>query len=516
MVKTLKGINIPLNRAEGDLEIRVEIEDGLITEAWSAGTMFRGFENMMRGRGALDGLVITPRVCGICSLTHLTAAVEALDAIAGVTPPDNARRLRNLALMVETIQSDVRQALLMFMVDFANREAYQDHQLGAEAEKRYSPLEGRAAIEVIRESKRLLQIVAIIGGQWPHTSFMVPGGVTSIPEISKILQCRIIYERFSSWYEQSILGCSIERWLEIRSVNDLNSWLDENPLHRESEVGFFIRFARLAGLDSLGKGPGRFLSYGNFTLPAETSLAGIGGRLMGAGFAVGTEVFPFEAGKISEDISHSWYEQGPAPAHPFAGTTTPYASGQSSQSYSWIKAPRYGGEVVETGPLAEMIINGDPLFHDMIAKDGPNVFARELARLVRPAHLLNPMATLLSELLEKREDSFYCVVKGIPDGEGAGMIQAARGALGHWVKVQDGKIAHYQIITPTSWNGSPRDERGLRGAWEEALIGTPIKDIKNPVEAGHVVRSFDPCLVCAVHSIQKGKKKGFLSIGINR
>ena len=258
MVKTLKGINIPLNRAEGDLEIRVEIEDGIITEAWSAGTLFRGFENMMRGRGALDGLVVTPRVCGICSLTHLTAAVEALDAIAGITPPDNARRLRNLALMVETIQSDVRQAMLMFMVDFANHKAYQDHPLGVEAQTRYSPLEGRAAIEVIRESKRLLQIVAIIGGQWPHTSFMVPGGVTSIPEISKILQCRIILERFCSWYERSILGCSIERWLEIRSIDDLNNWLDENPSHRESEVGFFIRFARQAGLDSLRQGTQSF------------------------------------------------------------------------------------------------------------------------------------------------------------------------------------------------------------------------------------------------------------------
>ncbi len=516
MVTTIKGINIPLNRAEGDLQIKVEIEDGIITEAWSAGTLFRGFENMMRGRGALDGLVITPRVCGICSLTHLTAAVEALDAIADVTPPDNARRLRNLALMVETIQSDVRQALLMFMVDFANREAYQDHQLGVEAEKRYSPLKGRSAIEVIRESKRLLQVVAIIGGQWPHTSFMVPGGVTSIPEISKILQCRIIYERFCSWYEQSILGCSINRWLEIRSIDDLNIWLDESSAHRESEVGFFIRFARLAGLDSLGKGPGRFLSYGNFTLPAETTLPGIGGRLIGAGFAVGTEVFPFEAGKISEDISHSWYEQGVAPVHPFSGSTTPYASGQGSQAYSWIKAPRYGGEVFETGPLAEMIINGTPLFQDLIAENGPNVFTRELARLVRPTYLLNPMATLISELLEKREDIFYSPVKNIPDGEGAGLIQAARGALGHWVKIKDQKIAHYQIITPTSWNGSPRDEHGVRGAWEEALIGTPTKDINNPVEAGHVVRSFDPCLVCAVHTVKKGQKREVLPGGFNR
>jgi uptake hydrogenase large subunit len=516
MVMTFKRINIPLNRAEGDLEIRVEIENGIITEAWSSGTMFRGFEEMLRGRGALDGLVVTPRVCGICSITHLTAAVEALDTIAGITPPDNARRLRNLALMVETIQSDIRQAILMFMVDFANKEAYRDHPLGEDALDRYSPLAGRAAIEVIRESKLLLQIVAIIGGQWPHTSFMVPGGVTSIPEISKILQCRIIFERFRSWYERSILGCSVERWQEIRGRSDLEAWLEENPAHREGEVGFFIRFARLAGLNSLGKGPNRYISYGNFPLPQETSMEGTGGRLTRSGFAIGTDVFSFEAANITEDISHSWFLQGGEPLHPFAGITKPYASGQGSRLYSWVKAPRYGGEVVETGPLAEMIIAGNPLFRDLITQDGPSAFVRELARLTRPAHLLGPMATWINELLERREDSFYRTVKTIPDGEGAGMIQAARGALGHWVKVLDGKISHYQIITPTSWNGSPRDKHGVRGAWEEALIGTPIKDITNPVEAGHVIRSFDPCLVCAVHCLQKETRKGSLLIGLNR
>jgi uptake hydrogenase large subunit len=516
MVKTSKGVTIPLNRAEGDLEIRVEVDNGIVSEAWSTGTLFRGFEEMMRGRGVLDGLVVTPRICGICSLTHLTAAVEALDAIAGVTPPDNARRLRNLALMVETIQSDIRQAVLMFMVDFANSDAYADHPLAEEARARYAPLEGRAAIEVVRESKRLIQVVGIIGGQWPHTSFMVPGGVTSIPEISKILQCRIIVERFRAWYERSILGCSVERWLEVQSVSDLAAWLNEKASHRDSEIGFFIRFSRMARLSTLGKGPNRFLSYGSFPLPRDTAVQGGGERLMRSGWADGVSVSSFEPAKITEDISHSWFEQGSGPLHPFEGETKPYASGQSGRLYSWVKAPRYDGKAAETGPLAEAVVGGNPLFREMVARDGANVLARELARFVRPAYFLNPMKIWLDELLARREDGFYNPVKGIPDGQGAGLIQAARGALGHWVKVENEKITHYQIITPTAWNGSPRDDRGVRGAWEEALIGTPIKDIKNPVEAGHVVRSFDPCLVCAVHCLRKGRKGGVVTGGLGR
>ncbi len=503
MAKRMKGLNIPLNRAEGDLEVLVDVEDGVITEARSSGTMFRGFEEMMLGRGALDGLVITPRICGICSLTHLTAAAEALDAICGVRTPDNARRLRNLALMTETVQSDVRHAILMFMVDFANEKAYQNHPLFKEAQFRYAPAQGMMTHEVIRETKRLLKIAAIIGGQWPHTSFMVPGGVTSIPDTTKILQCSMIINKFRLWYEANILGCSIERWQHIKSEKDLDNWFDESIEHRESEVGFFIRFTRETGLDKMGCGPNRFLSYGNFPLPENSSVSGQNGRLLSSGFAEGTSVQPFDHEYIREDLSHSWYEQGHEPRHPFKGVTQPHAVGQGADLYSWVKAPRYDGKVVETGPLAEQIIDGNPLFHDLVKINGPSLFSRQLARLTRPATLLPTMAIWSDELTAHHRDEFYENVGRIPNGQGAGLIQAARGALGHWVKIVDEKIIQYQVITPSAWNGSPMDSDGNRGAWEDALMGTTIKDVNNPVEAGHIVRSFDPCLVCAVHVIKK-------------
>lgn len=506
-------IKVPLNRAEGDLEIQIEVAGGTIVDAWSSGTMFRGFEGMMKGRGALDGLVLTPRICGICSLTHLTAAVEALDAITGIRPPDNAQRLRNLALMVETVQSDVRHAVLMFMVDFANQKAYHDHPMIHEAMKRYAPLAGNATIQTIRETKRLLEVVAIIGGQWPHTSFMVPGGVTSSLDVSEILQCRIIVSHFLNWYERSILGCSVERWQAVTTGEELDRWLEETETHRESEVGFFLRFGRLAGLDNMGRGHNRFLSYGNFPLPQDTDVPGTNGRLTAAGFAESIATFTFEQEKIREDVSHSWYEGPGKAAHPFDGDSRPYASGEGGGPYSWVKAPRYDGLAVETGPLAERIMDKDLLFQDLVRLHGPNVLVRELARLTRPAKLLPVMLTWLQELQDKRGSPFYNKIETIPDGDGAGLIQAARGALGHWIKVVGEKITHYQIITPSAWHGSPRDHAGSRGPWEEALIGTPIRDESSPVEAGHVVRSFDPCLVCAVHTVRKGKKRGSLTLG---
>ena len=514
MPKTIKHLNIPVNRAEGDLEIRVDVRDHRVEDAWSSGTMFRGFEDIMLGRGPLDGLVITPRICGICSLTHLYAAVRALDTIANVTPPDNAIRLRNIALMAETIQSDIRQAILMYMADFTNAQAYRHHHLFNEAMDRYQMLKGTSVMDAIKKTKRLIEIIAIIGGQWPHTSFMVPGGVASIPDTPKIMQCRVIIDEFRKWYESRVLGCSIERWNTISSLEQLYAWLSESPDHRDSEVGFFLRFSWKAGLDTFGKGTDNYISYGNFPLPRDTAVSALNPDksikinnnrvLTAAGFAEKNLLCPLDPSKITEDISAAWFDNRQRIQHPFDGETRPYASGGTGQKYSWIKAPRYDGLAAETGPLAEMIMDGVPLFLDMIRhQKGGTALIRQLARITRPARLLPAMGTWLNELMKHRNETFYTSVKEIPDGQGAGMIQAARGALGHWVKIKNRKISHYQIITPTAWNGSPRDEAMNRGPWEEALRGVTLKHPDNPVEAGHVVRSFDPCMVCAVHTLQR-------------
>jgi len=355
--------------------------------------------------------------------------------------------------------------------------------------------------------------MAILGGQWPHSSFMVPGGVVCLPSPGDILECRQILAGFRSWYEKRILGCALERWQDVRSLADLDVWLDESPAHRESDLGFFVRFARDAGLHQTGRGHGNFISYGALDLPSDTKVAGSGGTpmLVSAGVAVGAGPRPFDQRQVAEHVTHSWFEDYEGGRHPFRGETRPYATGAEGEKYSWCKAPRYDGLPAETGPLAEMVISARPLFVDLLAQQGgPTVFSRELARLVRPAELLGPMDVWLQEMVSPGE--LYRAPKPLEEGEGFGLTEAARGALGHWLKVEEGKIAHYQIITPTAWNGSPRDGSGARGPWEQALLGTPIEDVDNPVEIGHVVRSYDACLVCTVHAFGKGGRSGRMRI----
>ena len=506
------SIDVPINRVEGDLEVSADLVDGGVVDARASGTMYRGFEKILQGRGALDGLVLTPRVCGICSTSHLAAAAAALDAIAGAAVPPEARRVRNVLLLVEHLQSDVRHAFLTFTADFAN-PAWTGRPLHEEAVRRYEPFRGETVLEAVRETRGLLEVVATLAGQWPHSSSMVPGGVVSLPASADLVRCRLLLSRFREWYERRVLGCALERFAAVASGADLDAWLDEAPSHQQSEVGFFLRFARGIGLHRTGRGCGTFLSFGSPELPEEGSAKGPdgGNRLVPAGLSRRGEVFPLDEAKVGEDVSHSWAASYSGRRHPFEGETQPYASGHEGERYSWAKAPRYDGDPAETGPLAEAAVARDPLFGSLLASEGPSTFLRELARLTRPVRMIPAIQALLAET--NAGGRFYVPPGELESGRGAGLVSAARGALGHWVTLKDGRIERYQIVTPTSWNASPRDESGVRGPMEEALVGTPVADPENPVELGHVVRSFDACLVCTVHALRLGRRAGSLRLG---
>jgi len=491
----------PLNRVEGDLEVRIQLEDNVVSDAWSAGIMYRGFENLLIGRAALDGLVLTPRICGICSTSHLKAAAKALDMFYNVKLPNNAVRIRNITLIAEKIQNDFRHAFMLFMVDFTN-PAYQQHSLFDEAVRRYKPLSGETTMQTIAETQKMLEIIAILGGQWPHSSFMVPGGVVCVPSSSDLAQCLFLMRNFRKWYERRVLGCRIERWLEVKSATDLDEWIQESDSHAQSDMGFYIRFAKEAGLERIGEGYGNFICFGSLDLPEDTKVrrSNKGRQFIPPGFFHKFKLSLFDQAKITEDVSHAWFDESDGGRHPFDGETRPYATGKESGKYSWAKAPRYDQLPAETGPLAEMVVASDPLIMDLIKNGGPNVFVRQLARLIRSAYLIPVMQQWLEETVHCNEE-FYQDHRKKENGQGYGLVEAPRGALGHWVKIKDAKIQKYQIITPTAWNASPRDASGFRGPCEEAIVGTEIKDPANPVEVDHIIRSFDPCLVCTVHYV---------------
>ena len=289
----------------------------------------------------------------------------------------------------------------------------------------------------------------------------------------------------------------------VNCAADLDDWLTESNEHSNRELGFFVRAARARGLDLIGRGHDNFLCSGGFEIPSGSSVKSrtVGSTyLFPPAFAQRDHTELFDQAMITEHVTHSWFVDYEGGKHPYEGNTEPYASGKESHKYSWAKAPRYNDLPAETGALADMLACENPLFIDLINKTGANALVRQLARIVRPAELLNAMSTWLAEI--DLRSPFYQSPPDVMTGQGFGITQAPRGALGHWIQASNGAIDRYQIITPTSWNGSPRDAAGIRGPWEEALVGTSVNNPENPVEVGHVIRSFDPCLVCTVHAVQ--------------
>jgi len=503
MKKTRKVI--PLNRVEGDLELQLEFEDRTVTQARSVGTMYRGIENLMTGRGPMDSLVITPRICGICTTAHLNAAAKALDMAYGVEIPDNARRLRNVTLMVEQLQNDIRQSVLLFMPDLIH-SSYANQPMYGEAFHRYAVLKGETTLQTVQETKRLLEIIAILGGQWPHSSFMVPGGVVTVPAASDIIHCRHILRNFRKWYEERILGCALERLDDLRSWRDLQSWLVDASGHHSSDLGFFIRYALELGLDTVGRAHDTFIGCGGPELPKDTAVGQADDpyRFAASGFHGPQGLIPLDPHHISEDISCSHFKDDQPARHPFDGRTVPLDGDSGDEKYSWAKAPRYDGQPAETGPLADMMVSEHPFYLEQVKAGGANVLLRQMARLMRPAMLLPAIDQWLSEMIDSKGPFYQDYSKKVTS-QGYGFVTAPRGFLGHWLKIENGLIANYQVITPTAWNASPADVNGVRGPWEEAIVGTTVRDPHDPVEVEHVVRSFDPCLVCTVHVIEAGE-----------
>lgn len=218
------------------------------------------------------------------------------------------------------------------------------------------------------------------------------------------------------------------------------------------------------------------------------------------------QIQPFSHLEISEHVRHSWFVDSDGGSHPWEGETKPDYQ-PNGDRYTYAKAPRYKDRVVQLGPLSDLVVAGDPLITSFVKAEGPNTWLRQFTRLHRPVMVLQEMRKTVMELIQHLGEPTYIKSEPKVDGDGYGLINAARGSLGHWLKIRAGKIENYQIISPTGWNGSPRDSSDRRGHWEESFVNLEIKDLDNPVELGHVIRSHDACLVCTVHFLKTGKRE---------
>lgn len=368
-------VDIDLNRVEGDLEFQVDLEDGVVVDARCVGTLYRGFEQIMIGRAPRDALVITPRVCGICGTAHLYAATLALEQIAHITPPAHAVQVRNLCLMAETLQSDLRQSFLFFTPDFCNAN-YAAHPLAAELRDAFTPLKGSVVRGTLKATRDVLGIVALFGGQWPHSTYMLPGGISQPANSRRILDSRGILAAVRAWFEQAVIGGRLEEWMALDSADALFRWQAAAAGRERSALGLFNRFSRDIGLHRLGRGTGHLLSYGVNPQPLSEA------RELPAGFfnADTQQIETLDQSQINEHVRHSWFLDYPGGRHPWEGETIPDHQ-PGSDRYTWAKAPRYGDKVVQTGPLAELRIAGEPLISDLLAREGDNTWLRQFARL---------------------------------------------------------------------------------------------------------------------------------------
>ena len=458
----------PVTRIEGHMkvEITVDTNGGVqqIIDARCTGTLFRGFETLLNGRSPLDAPLITQRICGVCPISHGQAAVLALENVSNWLPPTNARLMRNLTLGADFLHSHILHFYLLAALDYTAGPATQPWTPAWQIDMRPG-LESVAANlpKAIAARRQAHAMGALFSGKNPNSNSYIPGGFTTIPTTKDIDTYRQHLAAITAFIETTYLA-------DVKKVGEIYK-------------DYF----------QIGTGCRNLMAFGAFEMNDTNST-----RLFSRGYIENGAV-NVQSGLVTTDITesvkYSWYADKTENLPPTSGETLPeYPKGEA---YSWIKAPRLRSKPYEAGPLARMWINGS-------YQSGISVMDRHVARALEAVKIAKAMSGWLNGLIPGKTsyDTTYDQYSGV----GVGLSEAPRGALGHWVKIVGNKISQYQVITPTCWNASPRDNRGVPGPMEQALIGTPIEDPNQPIEALRVIHSYDPCLSCAVHIMRPDKK----------
>ncbi len=458
----------PVTRIEGHLKVDVEVDTvgGVqqVTGVKTMGTLFRGFEKVLEGRDPRDAAIITSRICGVCPTSHAQAAVLALDQASGMAVPGPARILRNLTHGACFLESHILHFYLLSLPDYIQGLGMPPWTPGFEMDRRVdkatSDLFTAHYVEAITMRRRCHEIGSLFGGKLPHTPAYIAGGFTAVP----------------SQPNMDAFGAGLEEILNFINTRYLPDVERLSSLYSDY---FFI-----------GRGYGNLLAYGAFELGGDNKLFQAGRIVNGTG-----AVQPMDAAAITEDVTHSWYKNDDNGLNPAVGESN--AEYPKNDAYSWLKAPRYATVPYECGPLARMTVNGE-------YTNGVSAMDRIRARAFEARKLALAMKEWLSELLAGDATVNEDWPNPAPANvSGMGLTEAPRGALGHWLSIGgDGKLARYQVITPTCWTISPRDGLNQAGPLEQALLGTPIANVDHPVEALRVIHSVDPCLDCATHVMQ--------------
>jgi hydrogenase large subunit len=462
----------PVTRIEGHLAIEVVVDtvngEQVITDAKSNGTLFRGFEKILQGRDPLDATHLTQRICGVCPISHGMASTMNLENAMGVIPTDNGRIMRNLALGANYISSHILHFYHLAALDYINTTGVIDMAPWAPRYVTGDMVGGDTAaalvghyVEALSMRRKAHQMGAVLGGKMPTSPIFIPSGSTEIPTVERIADFRTLLDELRLFIENTMIP-------DVQAVGSL-----------------FPQY------DSLGQGSGNLLSYGVFDLDGAGQ-----NKLFAQGRYADGQFESFDADQIAEYVKYSKYTAASGSVHPAQGVTEPDA--EKADAYSWIKSPRYLDKVHEAGPIARMKVNGD-------YTGNVSILGRIIARALEAKKVAIAMDGWLDELVVG--DPVYQKANMPVTASGIGLTEAPRGALGHWIEIDNSKISRYQVITPTNWNASPRDDFEQLGPIEQALVGMPIADITQPIEVLRVIHSFDPCLSCAVHLIRPDMKK---------
>ncbi len=556
-----RSIIDPITRIEGHLRVEMEVDNGVVTDAWVSGNCFRGMELVVQNRTPQDAAQIVQRICGVCPVSHAHSSTIAAEKAYGITISNNARIIRNLIEGAQFLHSHILWFYNLCALDYVNPLNALDADVAAlydVAGQYYTTNDGEAItstntdfvalkeklarfaqngqlsifsgnwfdcdggegyklspeldlvctahyLEALKMQARASEIAALIGGKMPHVMTIVPGGTAFYPTEQKL----------DDLYG---MATEINQWVKTTMIPDTLVIADAYK-----DVATF------------GKGVGRYIAWGVFEGPDWPYNGDYIEQMKNRYLPMGIldeklQVSDVQENLITEYMGHSWYKGEDTYSSPYFVTEPDFTEYNVEDRYTWVKCPAYDGKPMEAGGLSRVFAayqrgnsfvkeQVDALLVKLGAQPGQvdvlqNTLGRTAARQIETLYISELMVEWTKELMEavKGGDSEYFREPAQHSGSGTGFWEAPRGALYHSEKVTNDNVDGYQIIIPSTWNLAPMNADGVHGPMESALIGDPVDDIEMPINALRTVHSFDPCTACAVHITEPKTGKTFKTV----